>query len=539
MPRHRLALLAMACIAMTAPLSIAAAQTVAPEIVQRIARASFPEFLEMLSLPNDSINAADIKANAAWLETAFQKRGFVTRQLDNSGKPVVFAEFPRKVAGAATILFYMHFDGMPVIPSQWAQKNPHLPVLKQKTLKGEATPPATPTFTPSRVSARETWEEIDAAKLTTGPLDPEWRIFARSSSDDKAPIMMFLAAFDALKTAGLEPAFNVKVLLDSEEEKGSPQLGVPVAANRETLRADAILMHDGPMHPSNLPTIVFGNRGNAIVRLVVYGPKAPLHSGHYGNYVANPAQRLAALLASMKDDDGRVKIAGYYDGVKLTDAERRVMSAVPDDEAALRARLGIARAEKVGANLQEALQYPSLNVRGMQSAAIGEKGANIIPSTATAELDLRTTPGASASYLTNLIEKHLVSQGYYLTPGEPTDEERAKFDKIATLFPERGSNAAFTDIDSPVGAWVQTTLANTFASGGEPAKTVRIRMMGGTVPTDKLIEALETPFVIVPLVNSDNNQHSFDENLRVGHYMDGVRAFLGLLRSPYPSPKRM
>ena len=97
----------------------------------------------------------------------------------------------------------------------------------------------------------------------------------------------------------------------------------------------------------------------------------------------------------------------------------------------------------------------------------------------------------------------------------------------------RGSKAAFTPIDSPIGRWVQDTPARTFATATGPAKTVRIRMMGGSVPTDKLVEALELPFVIVPLVNGDNNQHSFDENLRLGQFLDGTRAFTGLLRAPF------
>jgi acetylornithine deacetylase/succinyl-diaminopimelate desuccinylase-like protein len=115
----------------------------------------------------------------------------------------------------------------------------------------------------------------------------------------------------------------------------------------------------------------------------------------------------------------------------------------------------------------------------------------------------------------------------------PTDEERAKYDKIASLVPSRGSKAAYTPIDSAVGAWAQGALAKTFASGGTDAKTVRIRMMGGSVPTDKLVDALETPFVIVPLVNNDNNEHSFDENLRIGHLIAGTHAFTGLLRAPF------
>ncbi len=522
-----LALSGLGCLA-AAPTS---AEPITPALVEKISQANFAEFFEMLSLPNDSIVAADVRKNADWLEAAFRKRGFTTRQLPNKDKPLVFAEYGETNPNARTILFYIHFDGMPVLPEQWAQKSPWTPALKQR--KASAPPPAAPTFTPSRVSAQPTWEEIDKAQLFSGKIDPDWRIFGRSSSDDKGPIMMLLTAFDVLKAVSLEPEINVKVLLDSEEEKGSPTIGTVAAAHRDLLRADAIVIHDGPLHASSQPTIIFGNRGNTVVELTVHGPKAPLHSGHYGNYAPNPAQRLATLLASMKDDEGRVTIAGYYDSVKLTDAERGIMSAVPDDEPELLKRLGISRPESVGRNLQEAIQYPSLNIRGMASAAIGDKGANIVPSKAVAELDLRTTPGAGPDLLAGLIEKHVRAKGYYLSNGEPTDEERAQHDRIASVAVARGSAAAFTPLDSPVGAWAQDTLARVFAAGENPAKTVRIRMMGGSVPTDKLVDALALPFVIVPLVNPDNNQHSFDENLRVGHFLNGVRSMTGLLRAPY------
>mgnify|MGYP001287822467 FL=1 len=485
-----------------------------PQAMSAAARASLPEFVELLALPNDAINANDIRKNIAWLEAAFRKRGFETRQLANDGKPLLFAEYPRKVAGAKTVLFYMHFDGQPVIPAQWAQKNPWAATLKQRNAKGE-------------------WEEIDLAGLFGAQVDPEWRVFARSSSDDKGPIVMFLAAFDALKATNLEPAFNVKVILDSEEEKGSVNIGKVATAHRELLRADALLIHDGPRHASEKPTIVFGNRGNTTARLTVYGPKSELHSGHFGNYVPNPAQRLAALLASMKDDTGRVTIAGYYDRVKLTDAERKVLAEVGDDEAAIRKRIGIAKPEAVGANLQEAIQYPSLNIRGMAAAAIGDKASNIIPSQAVAELDLRTTPEAPPEYLFGLIEQHVRGKGYYLAQGAPSDAERAAHDKIASFTLGRGSRAARTPLESPLGQWVDGVLRKTHGANGVDSATVRIRMMGGSVPTDKLVEALDVPFVIVPLVNGDNNQHSFDENLRLGHYFDGVRTFVGLLRTKF------
>jgi acetylornithine deacetylase/succinyl-diaminopimelate desuccinylase-like protein len=512
---------------------VSAEQQIEPFFIQRAAQASFPEFLEFLSLPNDAVNTADLQKNADWLEAAFGRRGFKTRRLANKDKPLVFAEYFPKIENAKTILFYMHFDGQPVVPEKWAQASPWVPVVKHLKAAAATDARALPAFTASQAADADRWEILDARVLQRGTLDPELRIFARSASDDKAPIMMFLNAMDLLKEKGVEPAINIKVLLDSEEEKNSPGIAAVAAANRDLLSADAILIHDGPMHPSNRPTMIFGNRGVTFLRLTVYGPKIDLHSGHYGNYVPNPAQRLAALLASMKDEDGRVKVAGYYDGVRLTDHDRQMLAAVPEDEEALRRRVGIARAEKVGRNYQEALQYPSLNIRGLASAQTGDKASNIIPATAVAELDLRTAPGASASYLTEAVKAHIRSQGYYLIDNAPTDEERATHDKIASAAVGDGSDAAFTDTGAKVGAWVETTLEKTFSNATEPAHPVKIRMMGGTVPTDKLVGTINLPFVIVPLVNADNNQHTHNENLRIGHYLAGIQAFTGLLLTPF------
>jgi acetylornithine deacetylase/succinyl-diaminopimelate desuccinylase-like protein len=288
------------------------------------------------------------------------------------------------------------------------------------------------------------------------------------------------------------------------------------------------------MHASNQPTIVFGNRGAARVTLTVYGPKQELHSGHYGNYAPNPALGLARVLASMKDDEGRVTIPGYYDGVSFDDAALKVMRAVPDDEDALRRRLGIAEADKVGASYQEAMQYPSLNVRGLKAADVGDKARTIVPDSATAELDLRTVPETPPEALFALLRSHVEQQGFHLVDAPPTDEERAAYRKLASLelAPVTASGTAVrTELSAPVGDWLRRSFTKTY--GQEP---VQIRMMGGTVPTGVAVGALNVPFAIVPLVNADNNQHSFDENMRLGNYIDGVRGLAGLLTEPFPTP---
>jgi len=232
----------------------------------------------------------------------------------------------------------------------------------------------------------------------------------------------------------------------------------------------------------------------------------------------------------MKDEEGRVTVAGYYDRVKLSDAERKVLAETPDDESAIKRRIGIAKPESVGRTYQESLQYPSLNVRGMAAAEVGEKASNIIPHKAVAEMDLRTTPEAPPDYLFGLIEAHVKKQGYHLVKAEPSDEERASYDKIATLAMGGGGRAVRTDLDSPLGKWAYDNLSRNTPGNTAP---VRIRMMGGSVPTDSLVQILNAPFVIIPLVNGDNNQHTFDENMRIGHYVDGIRTIAGSLRTAY------
>ncbi|MBK9090703.1 MAG: M20/M25/M40 family metallo-hydrolase [Holophagales bacterium] len=516
-PTPAATILTLAALALLAPRADAgndALRTLDDASLRAAAAATFPEYLELLSLPNDSAVAADIQRNAAWLEAAFARRGFRTRLLPNGGKPLVLAEHSGNRGGRRTVLFYLHFDGQPVVPEQWAQKNPFRPVVKKRGADGA-------------------WREVGTEELLRPGFDPDLRVFARSSADDKGPIAMLLAAFDLLRSRKLEPRFDVKVLLDSEEEVGSPGMAAVVATNGALLSADALVIHDGPVHPGGRPTIVFGNRGDVPVTLTVFGPRTPLHSGHYGNWVPNPAMRLSALLASMKGDDGRVAVAGWYDRTKLTDADRTLLAAVPDDEAAMRRRLGIAEAEKVGATYQEALQFPSLNVRGLSSAATGSKVANVLPHQAVAELDLRTTPEADAEVLVALLRTHVEKQGWHLVDGEPTDEERGLFPKLARLTAGRAGKAARQPYDSTVGRWATAALETAFAGAGGDVRPVRIRMMGGTVPTHEIVTPLGLPFVIVPLVNADNNQHSFDENLRMGNFVSGMRATLGLLLTDY------
>ncbi len=343
------------------------------------------ELREFLAIPNDALNPEDIVKNINWLEEAFGKRNFDTEILETDRTPLFFAKKTFHDSYPA-ILFYMHFDGQSVDRSKWQQDDPYIAVLKQKN--------------------NDEWTEIDWNKIN-GRLDRDWRIFGRSSSDDKGPIVMLLQAIDAMSENNLKSKVNIKVILDGEEEKGSRHLTAAVKKHKSLLQADHLVINDGPMHLSGKPTLIFGCRGNTSINLTVYGPRNHQHSGHYGNYAPNPVFRMSHLLASMKNEKGQVIIPGYYDGIELNPEVRQLLAKVPDDRNIIHSTIGIVKPEEVGQNLQEALQYPSLNVRGISAAWTGEESRTIVPAEAIASIDLRLVPESDPDLLKKLIKGHI------------------------------------------------------------------------------------------------------------------------------------
>ena len=467
----------------------------------------FQEFYDFLSLPNDANIPDQLTANIEWCERSFKKRGFNTEHLKTDRLPLILAE-KRFNRNYPTVLFYVQVDGQPVDPTKWFQKDPFLPVLKSMNSKGE-------------------WQEIPWDNLKKD-YDEDWRVFARSASDAKAPINSFLIALDIMDEQNLEPNYNIKVIMDMEEEMGSPNLPNAVKKYRKKLKADRLVILDGPRHPSNEPTLTFGARGIATIQLKVHGPKYPQHSGHYGNYVPNPAIRLSQIIASMKNQDGIVTIDGFYDGIEISDKARKVMAQVPDDENEIRRSIGISEIDKVADNYQESIQYPSLNVRGLKSGWVEKEVRTIIPSFALAEIDVRLVKETDPNRLIGLIKEHIQNQGYHITKKDPSDEERMKYGRLITFKSKISYTAFRTPIDSPIGDWLSSAIRNGFEM--EP---IIKRTSGGSVPISPFVNTLGVPAVTVPTVNPDNNQHSPNENIRVGNLIESVRTHLAILAQPY------
>jgi len=492
------------------PTPIAAAQ-VAQEVrdyrmdhEDRIVR----ELAEFLSIPNVASDTPNIQKNAEHLREMLEARGIETHLLPITGRgPVVFGKL---IAPAAThtVIFYAHYDGQPVDPAAWTDGTPYEPVLRSDAIEAGG----------KRIPFPENSVKVPAL------YKDDWRIYGRSASDDKSPIVALLAALDALRAKQIPLGVNLKVIFEGEEEAGSTNLAHTLELHKNLLGADLLITADGPVHQSGRQLVFFGNRGDIGLDITVYGPVRALHSGHYGNWAPNPAMELSRLLASMKDADGRVLIDGYYDDVTpLTDLEKKTLAEMPVNDADLEHELGIAKPEGAGKKLVELLQEPSLNIRGLSSAYVGEHAQNVVPEKAEASLDARLVKGEEPHQKFEQIAAFIKNQGYFVIDHEPTMDERRAHTLIAKVIDQGGYRASRTAMDLPVSKALVKVVQD--ATGGD---TVIAPTLGGSVPM-YIFEDLGLPWIGVPIVNYDNHQHSSDENLRLGHLWRGMEVYAAIL----------
>jgi acetylornithine deacetylase/succinyl-diaminopimelate desuccinylase-like protein len=272
--------------------------------------------------------------------------------------------------------------------------------------------------------------------------------------------------------------------------------------------------------------VVFGVRGDTNVDVTVYGAKRPLHSGHYGNWAPNPASILVKLLGSMKDESGRVTIAGWYDNIEpLGEIERRAIAEAPQYDDTLRTQLGLARTEGQGKSLLELINEPSLNINGMSSGDVGALARNVIPITATAVLDLRLVKGNDHARQVQHLIDHIRKQGFYVIDRDPTDEERQRHPLIARVNQRPGGyNAERTRMDLDVAVAVVAAVQSTSA---EPI--VRLPTAGGSLPLSVITANLSMATMTVPIANYDNNQHAENENLRLQNLWDGIETLAAIM----------
>ena len=467
------------------------------------------EFVRLLSLPNVASERENIRRNAALIADMMRSRGLSPRLLETAAQvapPAVYGEW--RVPGATrTLVFYAHYDGQPADTRQWSGQTPWQPLLRSGTL--------------------ESGGKILPLPGRDEPINPEWRLYARSAADDKGGVVAILSAFDALIATGTKLTSNIKFFFEGEEEAGSPHLADVISRHKELLQSDAWIICDGPVHQSGRKQVVFGVRGDTNVDVTVYGALRPLHSGHYGNWAPNPAMLLARLLASMKDEAGRVTVPGWYDDAEpLGEIERRAIMEAPRYDEELRAQLGIGRAEGGGQSLLELINLPSLNINGINSADVGAQSRNVIPTTATAALDLRLVKGNDYRRQVERLVSHIRRQGFHVVDRDPTDAERRQHPLIAKVTHRPGGyNAARTPMDLPVSLAVVETVQSVSAQ-----PVVRLPTLGGSLPLSIIGENLGgVPTITVPLANYDNNQHAENENLRIQNLWDGIEIVAAIM----------
>ncbi|HQQ96574.1 MAG TPA: M20/M25/M40 family metallo-hydrolase [Cyclobacteriaceae bacterium] len=471
------------------------------------------EYREFLSIPNVLGDSMNMIRNANWIKAFLESKG-VKAQLLSSGQsrsaPVVFGEV--KTAGAKTTLaFYAHYDGQPVNPKQWADGlEPFKPVLASDRLDlgGKIIP------FPANV-----------------PANPSDRLYGRGSSDDKAGVFAILAAYESLIASGARPTVNIKFFFEGEEEAGSVHLADIFAKYKELIQADQWVICDGPRHISGRKQIVFGVRGDVNVDIKVYGSKRPLHSGNYGNWAPNPAMRLVQLLASMKDDKGMVTIPEFYDDVTpLSEMERKAVAAIPPVESILQEDLALARPDGDGRSFMELLTIPTLNINGIQSANIGAMAANVIPTEATAVIDLRLVAGNDVDRQVNKLISYVQSKGYTVLDHEPTDAERRQFPLIAKITKRKGGyNAQRTPMDLPIAQQIIKAMERTV-----DYPVIKVPSAGGSLPLFLYEQLLNTQPVTIPVVNYDNNQHAENENIMLKYLWEGIETMAAVMQVEQP-----
>jgi len=463
------------------------------------------EFMELLAIPNVASDSANIRKNADFIVEMLKRRGVESRLLEfKDTPPAVYGELKSPTA-AKTIGIYVHYDGQPVDVSQW-KSEPWKPTLREGAVDSKSI-------------------DLNSA---SGSLNPEWRLYARSAGDDKAPISAITAALDAMKAAGVSPSVNVKFFFEGEEEAGSAHLPGLMQQYKDLLKADVWMLCDGPVHQSRKQQLFFGARGVMGMEITVYGPTRALHSGHYGNWAPNPIALLANLLASMRDMEGKILIPNFYDSVRpLTDSERKAISEVPAPDQQMRGELGLAQTEDNNASMVErVVSIPALNIRGFQGGNVGEKAANAIPIEAKASIDFRLVPDEKPAKVREMTEQHIKNQGFHIVDKPPTPEERKQFAKIIYLQWDDGYPAARTSMDLPESQAVIHAIEKPLGF-----QLINMPSLGGSIPMYLFVDVLNTPVIGLPIANHDDNQHAANENLRLQNLWDGIEIYAALFTS--------
>ena len=429
------------------------------------------DLLRIPSISTLSENKGDIEQAADWLANNMSQAGFDNVQvMPTTGNPVVYGEWLGAGADAPTVLVYGHYDVQPVDPL-------------------------------------DLWD--------TPPFEPEVRdgaIFARGASDDKGQAFIHVKAVESILAANGSLPVNVKLILEGEEEIGSPSLEAFVIDHKSMLAADSSLISDGRIVSPEQPSIVYGLRGMAYMEVIVRGPKRDLHSGSYGGSVHNPAQVIGEIIGALHDNNGTITIPGFYDNVRaLSEEERAALAEVPYTQAQWQKETGLDKpwGEAAYSLLERTSARPTCEVNGIWGGFQGEGGKTIIPAEAGAKISMRLVPDQDPDRIANLFENYVRELA-----GSHVDLE------VNNLV---GAWPAITPIDSPEMKAAEQAYSE--AWGVAPVFTRE----GGSIPIVAVFQnELNAPVVLMGF-GLDDNVHSPNENFRLDHFYKGIDTIINYL----------
>ena len=437
------------------------------EYIQKNKDRFINELIELLRIPSvsaDSKFKEDVKKAAGFVSDSLKKAGAENVEIcRTAGHPIVYGE---KIIDKTkpTVLIYGHYDVQPADPYELWDSPPFEPVIKNN------------------------------------------KIYARGSADDKGQFYMHVKAFEALmQTEGIP--CNLKFMIEGEEEVGSDNLGIFVQENKEKLAADVILISDTSMISLDTPSLTVGLRGLSYLEVEVVGPNRDLHSGVYGGAVANPINVLCEMVASLKDDKGRITIPGFYDDVQeLSKEEREEFNKAPFDLDEYKKDLGIdaVKGEEGFTVIEQTGIRPSLDVNGIWGGYTGEGAKTVLPSKAHAKISMRLVPNQQSKKITKLFQDHFNS----IAPA---------YVKVKVK-PHHGGEPAVTPVDSA--AYEAASRAYQEVWGKKPIPT----RDGGSIPIVALFKKeLGIDTVLMGFGLDSDAIHSPNEHYGIDNYMMGIQ----------------